>query len=118
MGVYLDRFRFQAEPDLAAAQAEMVRRLGSDAGIEGLHWKNGTVEATTMFGPFDRTVVCAVLEETGGQWVDGFGTPMPLEIPAWARKPVNALRWSQRMSIRYAWWAWLFGTALPRGLRR
>ncbi|HMA95624.1 MAG TPA: hypothetical protein VKP30_23205 [Polyangiaceae bacterium] len=116
MGLYLDRFRFDdALPDLNAVKAEVERRLGNARGLDGLEVEGQNVCAYTMLDPFTRPVVCAVLQELGGQYVDLKGESRPLPIPQWAHRPIREMRWSERMAVRYSWWAWLLGTARNKG---
>lgn len=115
MGLYQSSFRFDdALPDLDAVRAEVRRRLGSDWEIEGLEIEGRTVIARSMLGPFTHPVLCAVLVEMGGQPVSYRGEPIEAAIPSWAHRPIREMRWRDRMSIRFGWWAWLFGTARPR----
>lgn len=113
MGLYQSNFSFDgAPPALEVVRAEVLRRLGSLADLEGLEVDGQTVVARSMLGPFTHPVVCAVLEELGGQAVDIVnGLPVKADIPDWARAPLSELTWSSRMAIRYRWWAWFFGTA-------
>ncbi|HMA91252.1 MAG TPA: hypothetical protein VKP30_01140 [Polyangiaceae bacterium] len=118
MGLYMDHFRFDgALPDLDAVKSEVERRIGSAWGLDGLEVKGQTVCAYTMLEPFTRPVTCAVLQELGGQYVDLNGEPRALPIPEWAHRPIREMRWSERMAVRYRWWAWFFGTARNKGRR-
>jgi hypothetical protein len=115
MGLYQDHFRFDdGLPDLNEVRAEAGRRLGGTGGIEALYAEGQTVVARSMLDPFTRPVVCAVLRERGGQYVGFDGEPRDARIPAWAHRPIREMAWSERMAVRYRWWAWLFGTARPR----
>lgn len=117
MGVYQSNFRFEGPlPDLDAVRDEVRRRLGSPLdGIYGLEVEGQTVEATSMLDPFTHPIVCAVLQELGGQPVSvRDGQPIASEAPAWAHKPIREMAWSDRMAIRYRWWAWFIGAAWPR----
>lgn len=116
MGLYQSNYRFAgAPPDLDAVRVEARRRLGGSRGIEGLELEGRTVIARSMLDPFTHSVVCAILEEMGGQAVNiRDGRPIVSEVPAWAHKPLREMTWRDRMAIRSRWWAWLFGTMKPR----
>jgi len=111
--LYQSNFRFEdAVPNLDAVRAEAERRLGSTGGIEGLEIDGQTVIARSMLDPFTHPVVCAILLELGGRPVSiKDGQPVAPDVPPWAHRPIRELPWRRRMSIRYRWWAWLFGTA-------
>ncbi len=115
MGLYLDRFRYAAGlPNLDEVRAEVHRRLGFSDGIVGLRIEGQTVEATAMLEPFPRAIVCAILQELGGQRVDAHGQPIDALVPAWAHKPIREMPWRTRMAVRFGWWAWFWGSAFPR----
>lgn len=111
MGLYQSNFRFEAvRPDLEVVRTEARRRLGSARGIEALEFDGQTLIARSMLDPFTHHVVCAILVEMGGQPVSlRDGTPVHLEIPAWARHPIRDMPWRERMAVRYRWWGWLLG---------
>jgi hypothetical protein len=118
MGLYQSNFRFEGElPNLEAVRTEARRRLrwyGADQ-IEGLEVQGQTIIARSMLGPFTHPVLCAVLQEMGGQPVSLFdGRPEDAPVPTWAHAPISDIPWRDRMAIRYGWWAWLFGTARLR----
>jgi hypothetical protein len=115
MGLYMSEFRFDGTlPDLEAVQDEARRRLGGTRGIESLEVKGQKVVAYSMLDPFTHPVVCAILQEMGGQPVGHDGRPVAVTVPAWAHRPIREMAWGERMAVRYRWWAWLFGTARPR----
>ncbi len=112
MGLYQSNFRFEDLPDLEVVRVEVRRRLGDLSGLEGLEIQGQTLVARSMLGPFTHPVVCAVLEEMGGQPVSIVdGQPVSAHTPEWAHAPISDMSWSDRMAIRYRWWAWFFGTA-------
>ncbi len=113
MGLYQSNFRFSGPiPSVSAIEAEARRRLGSIRGLEGLSVEKQTIIVCSMLDPFTHPVLCAILQEMGGQEISpSDGTPVAQNIPSWARRPLSELTWSQRMSIRWPWWRWLFGSA-------
>lgn len=114
MGLYMSKFRFDgALPDLESVQHEVRRRLGGGGGIESLVAEGQIVVACSMLDPFTHPVVCAILQERGGQAVGQDGRPVAVSVPAWAHKPIREMAWRDRMAVRYRWWSWLFGTARP-----
>lgn len=118
MGLYQSNFRFGgALPDLKAVRVEARRRLGNTRGIEGLLLEGQTVVVRSTFDPFTHPVVCAILQEMGGEPVGlNDGRPLGTQPPSWAHQPIREMAWRDRMGVRYRWWAWFFGTARPRRL--
>ncbi|MBL0220400.1 MAG: hypothetical protein IPQ07_41835 [Myxococcales bacterium] len=112
MGLYRSKFRYASEPpDLKAVYAEAGRRLGGIGGIENLELEGNAVIAYSFMDAFTHPVVCAILEELGGQQVRGaHDEPVASMIPQWAHRPIREMPWHERMAIRYRWVSWLFGT--------
>jgi hypothetical protein len=111
MGLYQSNFRFESgPPDLDVVRTEARGRLGSVRGIEALEVDGQILTARSMLDPFTHHVVCAILLEMGGQPVSlRDGSPVHLEVPPWARRPIREMPWRQRMAVRYGWWRWLLG---------
>ena len=116
MGLYQSIYRFDGTlPELDAVYAEARRRLGSTYGIHGLTVSGDTVVARSTLDPFAYPVVCAILEELGGQRLDGRnGQPAPSEVPSWAHAPIRDMPWYKRLAVRYRWRARLSGISNPR----
>jgi hypothetical protein len=116
MGLYKSVFRFDGPlPDLREVEREALRRLGNIKGIEARFVESNDVVARSVFDPFTHPVVCAILEELGGQPVSlSDGRPVAAEIPPWALRRIREMPWRDRMAVRFHWWAWLLGTAKPR----
>ncbi len=118
VGLYQTIFFFEdALPNLGDVRVEAHRRLGwlGARAIEGLETEGQLVIASSMLNPFTHHVLCAILQEMGGESVSHFDhKPQKIEIPTWAHAPINQMPLSKRMAIRYRWWAWLLGTARLR----
>jgi hypothetical protein len=118
VGLYQNNFRFERTlPNLEEVRVEARRRLGWywARAIEGLETDGQLVIARSLLNPFTHPVLCAILQEMGGQSVSNFdGKPQKMDVPAWAHAPISQMPFGERMATRYRWWAWLLGTARPR----
>ena len=89
---------------LEDVRAELRRRLGArPSSLQALE-AHGHVVAYSALSPVSHALVCAVLQERGGQPIDPRnGQPSDAPVPKWAHEPLDARSASELAELDARW---------------
>jgi hypothetical protein len=103
MGLFLLRVRFSGPPPAEdLVRAELVRRLGSAAGLDEFQVKGDVVSVTMDMDPVAKAYVLKILLDMGGEQIDPITrSPCEPRLPDFVQRPWHEWPWWERVSIRW-----------------
>jgi hypothetical protein len=86
-------------PSEEILRAELVRQVGSSAGLEEFEVRGDVIRITTAFDPVTIVYAEKALHDLGGEVVDFSGNAIRSRLPEYARKPWPEWPWWKRAGI-------------------